>query len=242
MSMKTIAVVGVAVAILLTGALIQADRSDATPSPGTPASIEQVAMFEDLLRLDERISFDAMVTGDLSRFATIYYNDPTVSLNPEYRSQIDRAGSVATDIVASLSDGPKGSNTGYLTARVAGAVLYRDNVSAWQTVLERAADEGRQPSIADMPNNEVPYEPKMADQWVDVPFYVYDVFVNGDRATATLSYAAPEDADSAYIYHFIQVDGRWLICGLEGGHVSTRIAPKTTPYFTRSASDQIVGR
>lgn len=236
MSLRSIGIVGVAAIALLVGALVQADGGEATPGPGKPATREQVAMFEDLLRRDERITFDAMVTGDLSRFATIYYNDSSVELNVEYRAQIERVGQVATSAVAVLPDGPKGSGAGYLTARVAGAMLYRDNVAAWQTALERASAEGRQPSIADMPNGEVPYEPKTADQWIDVPFYVYDVFVDGNRATATLSYAPPEDADSAYIYRFIQIDGRWFITGLDGGHVTSRSIPKTTPYVTRSAS------
>jgi hypothetical protein len=237
MSPKRAGLIGGLALVLLLGVLVQIDRGAATPQPGEPATDEQVKMFEDLLRQHERVMFDALVTGDVTRFATIYYNDPTVELNAEFHANLTRAGSRAPQAVARLEGGPKGHETGYLTAQVAGIINRQENVAAWEAAQAKAQAEGRQPSTDDMPNGAVPYEPKTADQWIDVPFYVYDVLVRGNHATATLSYGPPEDADSAYIFHFTMVEDRWYISGSSGGHVTSPIKPKTTPYVTLSADD-----
>lgn len=50
---------------------------------------------------------------------------------------------------------------------------------------------------------------------MDVPFDVFDVFIQGDRATAKLAYGSRTQSEVIDLYTFTRVGGRWYISGVE---------------------------
>lgn len=235
MSIRAVVLTVVAVAFLSIGALTQInnDASGQTPHDNTiklhNADSDEAKMFEALLRKDERMLFEAMVNGDVSQFPTLYYNDPRVDLNDDFDAILERSGNRANGLIASLAAGPVGAENGYLTAQVAIILERQDNIEAWEAAQRKAAAEGREPTLADMPNGEIPYVKKTEDQWVDVPFYVFDVKIDGDQATAKLTYEPPETAAMVLTYSFTQVDGRWYISGIDGEYQADAPPVKGNP-------------
>lgn len=209
--------------VLVVAVLIQQEISTAEqvvqPEP-VAATEEQLKEFEELLRVDERVTFQALVTGDITEFPKIYYDDPTVTLNSDYHVAIEKAGDRIQSALTLLEPTSIGNGQGYLSARTAIIINRQDNLAAWEKAQAEAAAENRIATLADMPNGEMPYEPKFEDQWVDVPFYVFDGKMWDDHATVKLTYEPPASAALISTYVFTQVDGRWYISGLESEYIA----------------------
>jgi hypothetical protein len=217
---KTIKFGGIAVLVAVLAVASWTTLGAAAPNPTgpQPATQAQAKVFEDLLRREERILFNSMVDGDTSLFATIYYNDPSVPLDPSFVAAIDEAGvDQVNAAIATGQPGPKGAERGFLAGEVAATIVMFRNVTAWEAVAAQAAAEGRTPSADDMPNGETPIPRKSLDEWVDVPFHLFNVTVDEDHATADLDYIDPATIDASYVpwywehYTFTRVDGAWYI-------------------------------
>lgn len=230
-----------AVGILVVAVLMRAQSSVAEPGQVATVSPDEAKVVEELIRTDQRILFDALVTGDYSLFPTIYYNDPTITMHPDYQLSLSRFGDEARAAQATLDNGPKGADTGYLTARIASLLYGEEHTAAWQAIQDRAAAEGRQPSVNDLSDGVVPMERVTADQWVESEYFVHDVKISDDHATAKLAFGPPEAGGQILSYVFIRVDGTWYISYMEsswsqgdpdyqsGTPVPTIVAPADTP-------------
>lgn len=183
----------------------------AHPAPLPPASPADHAELAALVRAEHRILFDAIVSGDPALFPTVYYNDPTVKLHPDYQYSLSLYGDEARATLAALSGGPIGAEDGYLTARIASLIYGERNTVAWEAVVATAAAEGRQPSIDDLPEGFSPMERVTADRWIEPDYHLFDVRASADRGSAKAAFGPPEVGGQVLVYEFARVDGRWYV-------------------------------
>lgn len=195
-----------AVVLVLTLALgwvVLVAAADATgPTSGRAATPEEIAQLEAAYRRHERIYFDALVTGDVSLFPAVYYNDPEVPLPEGYLQSLDQAGAAVDAALAHAMPGPDGASVGFLSAKVAEVLN-----------IHRALD-ARAPG-----EDSYPVEPRTHDPWVDVPATLLNVKIDGDHATADIVYATAEqlawlgDQPIPLIEHhvFTRIDGQWYV-------------------------------
>ncbi|MDI3340019.1 MAG: hypothetical protein QJR03_05760 [Sphaerobacter sp.] len=237
MRRRHMAVIGAAVVLLGLVMLARPDRGagrDAVrPDPGVPATAEQVAAFEALLRREERAMFNMLVYGDMHEFPTIYYNDPTVELPESFDWVVRRVGMEAIGAaLAGLAPGPRGAETGILSARVALGIERQRQLDAWKQAQAKAAAEGRHPTAADLPEGvEPPANPLSPTEWVDVQFDVFDVSIQGDLATAKLAYGSRTQSEVIDVYTFTRVDEQWYISGVETIRNPYALAPLPTRHL-----------
>ncbi|MGA7669189.1 MAG: hypothetical protein WBW04_02130 [Nitrolancea sp.] len=188
------------VAVLLVGLLVlgRTDLSAAEVPPGVPATSEQTAEIASLLRRQERAVFNSLTTGAMTDFPTIFYNDPTIPLGDGSKSAIAQVGTKAIDeTMAELTPGPAGGRTGMLSAQIAAGIE-------------------RQHELADMrADGSIPPSPLSPSDWVDVPFDVFDVLIQGNHATAKLAYGSHEQSEVIDQFTFTQVQGQWYISGVQ---------------------------
>lgn len=209
-------------ALLMLGAVCLAACGIATSASAvqqpaaSPATAEQKAELTSLLRREERAVFTSLVSGDLHEFPTIFYNDPSVPLSTGFKDAMTRVGPDAiAQAIATAANGPRGSGEGFLSARVALAIERQRQLAAWNEATAKAAAEGRRPSAADLPPGmSPPANPLSASEWVDVPFDIYDVMIQGDHATAALAYGSRDQSEVVDTYTFTRVDGHWYISGV----------------------------
>jgi hypothetical protein len=187
--------------------------------------LEDVQVFEELVRREDRVVFDALVTGDTSSLPTVFYNDPTVPVSIDWKAALERAGDEVPHTLEGTATGPIGGADGLLSAQIANIVVVWQNIRAWEEIEQRAAAEGRQPTadeVASMPYGENPYPRKSPEDWVEFPHYLFDVTIGGDHATATRAFIDPKDVTGDWLaqypgylvdYVFTRVDGQWYISG-----------------------------
>ena len=61
----------------------------------------------------------------------------------------------------------------------------------------------------------IPPSPLSPSDWVDVPFDVFDVLIQGNHATAKLAYGSREQSEVIDQFTFTQVQGQWYISGVQ---------------------------
>ena len=189
-----------------------------TAEPGQTIAITSDAEareFEELIRRDQRILFEATVTGDYSLYATIYHNDPAVDMHPDYLQVLSQHGDEARTAVATLGGDVNAATTGYLTARIASLISYQKNVAAWEAAQSKAVAEDRNPSVVDLPEGSSPMERKTLDQWIEPDYHVFDVKLSDDHATAKVAFGPPEAGGQILAYEFTRVNGQWYISYME---------------------------
>ena len=179
----------------------------ALPAASPPVQAELIA----LIRAENRILFDAIVSGDPSRYPTVYYNDPTVKMHPDYEYSLSLYGDEARATLATLSGGPIGAQDGYLTARIASLIYGDRNTAAWEAAIATAEAEGWQPSIDDLPEGFVPMERVTADRWIEPDYHLFDVRASADRGSAKVAFGPPEAGGQVLTYQFVRVGGRWYV-------------------------------
>ncbi len=177
--------------------------------PGAPPAVQ--AELAALVRAENRILFDAIVSGDPSRYPTLYYYDPTVKMHPDYEHSLSLYGDEARATLATLSGGPIGAQDGYLTARIASLIYGERNTAAWEAAIATASAEGRQPSIDDLPEGFSPMERVTADRWIEPGYHLFDVRASADRGSAKVAFGPPEAGGQVLSYQFARVDGRWYV-------------------------------
>jgi hypothetical protein len=201
---------------------------NAAGAPASPAD-KDVQVFTETLRRYQRIQFDELVSGDASLFPTIFYNEPAYPVQDEDWLQVmDWAGDAAIDaVIASGAPGPVGAESGFLSAKIAEHIEIWKNVQAWAAIEATATADARSPTydeVASLPHGQVPFPRKNPADWTYVPFHVFDIVVDSDRATAKLAYIEPEDAvgdwiasygDVYQIVWFSLVDGQWYISRMQ---------------------------
>ena len=183
----------------------------AQPAPLPPASPADHAELATLVRAEQRILFDAIVSGDPALFPTVYYNDPTVKMHPDYLYSLRLYGDEARATLATLAGGPIGAEDGYLTARIASLIYGERYTAAWEAVVATTAAEGRQPSIDDLPEGFVPMERVTADRWIEPEYHLFDVRASAGRGSAKVAFGPPEAGGQVVAYEFARVDGRWYV-------------------------------
>lgn len=205
--------VGVTFVVVASVLAISACVRDGSPVPATlpPAPVDVQDELVALVRAENRILFDAIVSGDPSRYPTVYYNDPAVKMHPDYEDSLSLYGDEARATLATLSDGPIGAQDGYLTARIASLISGERNTAAWEAAIATAAAEDRQPSIDDLPDGYSPMERVTADRWIEPDYHLFDVRASGDRGSAKVAFGPPEAGGQVLTYQFIRVDGRWYV-------------------------------
>jgi len=134
-----------------------------------------------------------------------------VELPEGFCEAVRRVGAETVEqAMAGLAQAPRGAETGILSAKVALGIERQRQLDAWKQAQAKAAVEGRQPTAADLPEGiEPPANPLSPNEWVDVPFDVFDVFVQGVRATAKLAYGSRSQSEVIDVYTFTRVGGRW---------------------------------
>ncbi|RIK41908.1 MAG: hypothetical protein DCC58_11775 [Chloroflexi bacterium] len=187
-----------------------------------PASADEVATLAELVERAEYAIFLADVTGDPSSFPTVFYNDATVQLHPEYGVVLSRVSreDVRLALDAAAPD-PVGDETGLLSAYTAIVLDNERSRDAWAEEEEKAAQEGRAPSAENMPGFEVPRPRHQWSDWGWSPRSLFAVMIDGEHATAWVAYedlaGQPADymPDPAMRYVFTRVEGQWYVSNLE---------------------------
>lgn len=179
--------------------------------PTVRATSEQQQAFLALVQTKERVFFDAWLTGDLTKFPEVYYNDPEYPPNNRYRNLINGNQGEIDAILAQSHNGPIGAHTGELSAQIAEILWRRGSSAAWETAVARATAEGRSPTLSDMPDDNPPVMPVQPSDWVEHQFFIKDAVVRGGNHASFVSVL--DEADSTVIYHIdaTDVDGRWYI-------------------------------
>ena len=175
------------------------------------ASAEQQQEFLSLVHANERVFFDAWLTGDLSKFPEVYYNDPEYPPNDLHRALIKDNRAEIDATLSQARNGPIGAQTGELSAQMAEILWRRGSSAAWDVAVARATAEGRAPTLSDMPDGNPPVMPVQPSDWVEHQFFIKAAVIRGGNH-ASLVYVLDE-ADSTVLYHIdaTNVDGRWYI-------------------------------
>lgn len=181
--------------------------ANSTPT-ATPATAQQRQEFSDLIQRYWQVFFHGWTTGDLSQFPTVFFNDPSEHFNTHTQQELTRQGGTVATILAKRSLRPGEGRTGMLSAQMADVLDRRQSVQLWDAAQNKAASEGRQATLDDMPDGRIPvFAP---ENWVEKKVFLTQAFVNGDHATAVYVFDNP---DSPLLYHvdLIQVEGSWYV-------------------------------
>jgi len=187
------------------------ERGTAEPPPLPSAGLTEQAAFAELVRTEQHVLRDAIASGDPALYPTVYYNDPTVKMHPDYEYSLSLHGDEARATLATLSGGLIGATDGYLTARIASLIYGERNTAAWESAIATAEAAGRQPSIDDLPDGFVPMERVTADRWIEPDYHLFDVRAAGDRGSAKVAFGPPEAGGQVLSYDFERVEGRWYV-------------------------------
>src|SRR6185437_2637705 len=143
-------------------------------SPATeltlPATVEQQHAFLALVQAQDRVFFDAWMTGDLSKLPEEYYNDPEYPPNNRYHDLISDHRAEIDAVLTQARNGPIGAETGELSAQMAEILWRRESSAAWETAVARATAEDRAPTLSDMPDGQPPVMPVQPSDWVENQF------------------------------------------------------------------------
>lgn len=194
------------------------------PASAKELNPDEVEHFRQLVQRYQTVYAHASVTGDVSEYPSVFYNDPTFDLKeytPGCFPLIDDEKSETDAILSQFDSRPKGSDTGLLSCMIAEMVSYHRNVDAWQAEVDQAKAEGRNPSASNLDEGIVPMEPAQPEDaaqtasW-DGPKHVIEA-VYLDDSHVRFTYAEiPVEEDPGIVYHllFTHVDGSWLISAI----------------------------
>ena len=188
-----------------------AGASSPNAEPTTPATSEQKQAFMTLIQQYDRTFFEGWVTGDLSQFPTVFYNDPQYPPDPTYQKLVDAHRTDIDAILGKEPTGPVGSSTGELSSEMADVISRRASNAAWEVAQTTARAAGRNPTLKDMPNGEPPILTPQESDFVQNTFYITDAEIQGDTHAA-VAYVIG-DPNETLFYHFelTDVDGKWYI-------------------------------
>lgn len=134
----------------------------ATPIPAVPATDAQRQAFGSLVQNYRRTFFDGWLTGDLTKFPAVFYNDAASPPDARLQSLINQNRNQIDTALSNSRSGPVGATTGELAARMADVMWRRQSAAEWQTVQATAAAQGRAPTLKDMPGGQQPVVPVQA--------------------------------------------------------------------------------
>lgn len=103
----------------------------ATNSAATPATPQQQSAFKAVIDRAHHVKFDAWKTGDVSSLASVYYNDASVSLSPDYQQFLAAHTTGVADALAKMTTGPKATLLYYVTLTEVTGNWYISN--SWTT-------------------------------------------------------------------------------------------------------------
>lgn len=201
----------VAVLIVVMALYAVADAFSPATELTVPATIEQQQAFLALVQAQDRVFFDAWLTGDLSKFPEVYYNDPEYPPNNRYRDLINDHRAEIDAVLTQARNGPIGTQTGELSAQIAEILWRTGSSAAWEMAVARATAEGRAPTLSEMPDGQPPVMPVQPSDWVKNQFFIKDAVIRGEDH-ASFVYVIG-DADSTLLCHIdaANVGGRWYI-------------------------------
>lgn len=208
-------IVPVAALSVLIIALAQVDRGTAAPEAQNEVDAGEYPELLELVNRDQRILFEATVTGDFSLYPTIYYNDPAVRMHSDYQLVMQEYGEEAKAALGSLNIEAGGGDSGYLTARIASLLSGQANMEAWESAKAKADSEDRDVTINDLPEGFTPIERPSLDDWVGQSLTLFDVKVGANTGSAKVAAGNPKAGGQILSYEFIQVDGQWYISYME---------------------------
>jgi len=179
--------------------------------PGTPASAAQQQAFLSLIRQQERTFFVGWVTGDLSGFQAVYYNDPKYRPSGRFQDLIKANRDEIDAVLVSTHSGPVGARIGELAARMADVLSRRGSDVQWQAAVATATAEGRIPTLSDMPDGEPPAMTPQLSDWIEKQFFIKHATIQGETH-ASVIYVL-DSPDSTLLFHLdlTNVGGQWYI-------------------------------
>ena len=179
--------------------------------PITPATAEQKQEFLSLIQKYDRTFFEGWVTGDLSQFPTVFYNDPRYPPDSIHQDWVDAHRADIDVILAKDPSGPVGSSTGELASEMADVISRRGSDAAWNAAQTKARAEGRNPTLKDMPNGQPPVMTPQESDFVQNTFYITDAEIQGG-VHAKVSYVIG-DPDSPLFFNLelTKVNDQWYI-------------------------------
>jgi hypothetical protein len=178
---------------------------------GMPATEGQKQDFLSLIRRQERTFFEGWVTGDLSEFPAVYYNDPHDKPNGHrqdlvktYRDEIDA-------ILADTDSGPVGGRSGELAAQMADVLWRRQSDVQWQAAVATATAEGRNPTLSDMPDGNPPATTPQQSDWVEQPIFIVYAMIQGETHASVIYVLGDGDPTPQYHLDLTNVNGTWYV-------------------------------
>ncbi len=151
------------------------------PDPGLPASPEQRHVFLTLIQQYQRVFFDGWMTGDLSNFPAVFYNDPAYPPNSLVKQLILRHREEIDADIASATAGPVGARTGELAAQMADVITRRQS-SAFG-----------------------------ASAWIEKTIFIENATLQGERHATVVYVVDSPDSTLLFHLHLTNVDGTWYI-------------------------------
>jgi hypothetical protein len=214
MSMKRRILLSSPLVAVLIGATIWyafAAASSPAAEPTVAATAEQQQAFLSLVQLKRRVFFEGWLTGDLSKFPEVYYNDSQYPPNDHDQGLINDHRIEIDALFAESPTGPIGAPTGELSTNMAEVLWRRGSSAAWEAAEAKAKAEGRAPTLKDMPDGQPPVMPVQPSDWVEKQIFIKDAVVTGgDHASFIYLLDTPT---SPLFYHIdaTNVNGHWYI-------------------------------
>ncbi|HET7034127.1 MAG TPA: hypothetical protein VFI42_00445 [Thermomicrobiaceae bacterium] len=184
--------------VILVGADRAAPGGAAGGRPATEVEQQQVVT---LIHRYERVFFDGWVSGDLSAFPTVFYNDADEHLSPHWRSVMAAHQPEVTAILRQSHTGPIGASDGLLSAEMSDVLARRASDARWQEA---------EATLADVPGGQPPVITPRPGDWVDKQIFITEAVVFGDRTIVTYVLDSP-DSTLRFHLHLLQVGGQWYL-------------------------------
>lgn len=164
-----------------------------------------------LIQRYDRIFFEGWVTGDLSQFPTLFYNDPQYPPNSTRQDLVNAHRAEIDSILVKNPSGPVGSRTGELASEMADVISRRTSDAAWKAAQAKARAEGRNPSPNDMPDGRPPVMTPQESDFVHNTFYITDAEIHGD-VHAKVTYVIGDPNSTLFFnWELTKVNGQWYI-------------------------------
>lgn len=188
------------------------------PEPASPRALKpaEIEQFRQLIRQYHEVRTHAVLTGDVTEYPDIFYNDPAFDLRqytPGCFPLIYVERSETNAILKQMDNRPVGSKNGLLSCMIAEMIDYHRNANAWEIEVKQAEAEGRNPSIANLENGLVPINrARKATDWSGPKYAIEAIYLDDTHVRFTYA-AAPIEELPDVVYHliFTNVRGRWLL-------------------------------
>ena len=194
--------------------------------PSSPKSLEpaEVDLVRQLIQRYQRVHAQASVTGDVSKYPSVFYNDPAFDLaeyTPGCFPLVEDENTETQEILTEIAPDQVGGQPGMLSCMIAEMVSYHRNVSAWAAEVARAEAEERAPSPGNLDGGVTPMEAaRHADadavaSWEGPRHIIEAVYL--DASHIRFAYAeAPLEETPEVIFNFLitSVNGDWSISAM----------------------------